>query len=77
MLLKQLSLQPFSQYGGAYCTRDSAESPNPYTFPLWDGCSLPGWLPPNDMVNSESVVGIKYCVSSVVIGYKVDEFIHT
>ena len=51
------------------------ELPNPSTFPIWwEGSSLPGCVPPNDTVNSESVVGIKPGDSSMVIGFQIDEF---
>ena len=36
--------------------------------------SLPGSVPPNDMVNSESVVAIWLDDSGVVIKYQLDEF---
>ena len=39
--------------------------------------SFPGLVPSYDMVNSESVVGIKPGDYGVVIGYQVDEFTHT
>ena len=39
--------------------------------------SFPGLVPPNDMFNSESVVGMKPSVSGVVIGSRVHEFLHT
>ena len=35
-----------------------------------EGSSLPGLVPSYDMVNSESVVGIKLCDTSVVIGIR-------
>ena len=38
------------------------------------GSSFPGLVPSDDMVNSESVMGIKPGDSGVVIGYQVDEF---
>ena len=41
-----------------------------------EGSSFPGLVPSDDMVNSESVVGIKCGDSGVVIGYHVDEFTH-
>ena len=54
------------------------ESPNPSAFPAWrGGVFFPGLIPFNNMVNSESVVGIKPGDSGVVIGYQVDEFTHT
>ena len=42
-----------------------------------EGSSFAGLVPPDDMVNSESVVSIKPGDSGVVIGYQVDEFNHT
>ena len=42
-----------------------------------EGSSFPGWVPSDDAVNSESVMGIKPGDSGVVIGYQVDEFTHT
>ena len=38
--------------------------------------SVPGLVPSDDMVNSESVVGVKPGDSGVVIGYQVDDFTH-
>ena len=42
-----------------------------------EGSSVPGLVTSDDMVNSESVMGIKPGDSGVVIGYQVDEFTHT
>ena len=42
-----------------------------------EGSSFPGLVPSDDMVDPESVKGIKPGDSSVVIGYQVDEFAHT
>ena len=39
-----------------------------------EGSSFPGLMPLDDMVNSESLMGIKPGDSGVVIGYQVDEF---
>ena len=39
-----------------------------------EGSSFPGLVPSDDMVDSESVKGIKPGDSGVVIGYQVDEF---
>ena len=39
-----------------------------------EGSSFPGFVLSDDMVNSESVMGVKPGDSSVVIGYQVDEF---
>ena len=51
------------------------ESSNPSAFPIWwGGSSLPGCVPPDNMVNFKSVVGIKPGDSGVVIGYQVNEF---
>ena len=38
------------------------------------GIFFPGLVPPNDMVNSKSVVGIKPADSGVVIRYQADEY---
>ena len=68
--------QPSHLYGGAYSLGGSLEShPMPLPF-LHDGegSSFPGLVPSDDMVNSESVMGIKPGDSGVVIGYQVDEF---
>ena len=42
-----------------------------------EGSSLPGLVPSDDTVNSESVLGIKSVDSDVVTGYQVDKFTHT
>ena len=68
--------QPF---GGAYNLGGSVES---YLIPLpslhdGEGSSFLGLVPSDDVVNSESVMGIKPGDSSVVTGYQVDEFTHT
>ena len=39
-----------------------------------EGSSFPGLVPSDDVVNSDSVMGIKPGDSGVVIGYQVDEF---
>ena len=39
--------------------------------------AFPGLVSSDDMVDSESAVGIKPCDSCVVIGYQVDDFTHT
>ena len=39
--------------------------------------SLPGCVPPNDTINSKSLVGIKSGDSGMVIGCQFDEFTHT
>ena len=41
-----------------------------------EGSSFPGLVPHNDMVDSESLVGIKCGDYGVVFGYQVDEFTH-
>ena len=41
-----------------------------------EGSSFPGLGPSDEMVNSESAMGIKPCDSGVVIGYQVDGFTH-
>ena len=68
--------QPSHLYGGAYSIGGLAES-HPIPPPSLhgeDGSSFPGLVPSNDMVNSESVMGIKLGDSGVLIGYQVDEF---
>ena len=51
------------------------ESHYPSAFPTWwGGAFFPGFVPPNDMIDSESVVGIKPGDSGVVCGYQVHEF---
>ena len=42
-----------------------------------EGSSFPGLVPSDDVVDSDSVMGIKPGDSSVVIGYQVDEFTQT
>ena len=71
--------QPSHLYGGAYSHGDSAESHliPPPSLPDGEGSSVPGLVPSDDTVDSESVMGIKPGDSSVVIGYQVDEFTHT
>ena len=62
--------------GGVYGLGDSIES-HPIPLPsLYDGegSSFPCYMPSDDAVNSDSVMGIKPGDSSVVIGYQVDEF---
>ena len=61
--------QPSHLYGGAYSIGGLAES-----HPIPEGSSFPGLVPSDDMVKSESVIGIKPADSSVVIGYQVHEF---
>ena len=68
--------QPF---GGAYSLEGSVES---HLIPLpslhdGEGSSFPGLVPSDDVVNPDSVMGVKPGDSSVVIGYQVDEFTRT
>ena len=42
-----------------------------------EGSSFPGLVQSDDMVNSESMMGIKPGDSGVAIGYQADEFTHT
>ena len=54
---------------------EAQQSPNPYTFPTWQGgvfFSTIKWP-----IYSKSVVGIKLGDSDVVIGYHIDEYTHT
>ena len=48
----------------------------PHSLYCWEG-SFPGLVPPNDIVDSESDVGMKHANSGPVIWYQVDEFTHT
>ena len=71
--------QPSHLYGGAYSLGGSVEG-HPIPLPSlhdWEGSSFPGLVPSDDMVISESVMGIKPGDSGVVIGYLVDEFTYT
>ena len=72
-------LQPFQLYDGAYSFGGLAESPPipPPSLHGGEGSSAPGLVPSDDMVNSESAVGIKSGDSGVVIGYQVDELTGT
>ena len=55
-----------------------AESPDlPPSLHGGEGSYLPGSTPPNEIVNSKSVVGIKTGDSGVVSGYNTVEFTHT
>ena len=68
--------QPSHLYGGAYSLGGSVEN-HPIPLPsLHDGeeSSFPCLVPLDDTVDSESVMGVKPCDSSLVIGYQVDEF---
>ena len=55
----------------------SQQSPDPPSLCGGKGSSLSGCGPPNDMVNSKSVIDVKPGDSGVVIGYQADEFTHT
>ena len=61
-------LQPFQQYVGT-CNFGGLPS-----ITWWGGVFPSGFVLANDLVNSNSVVGIKHGDISVVIGYQVDEF---
>ena len=65
-------LQPFQLYSGAYNFGGLAESHliHPPSLNGGEG-SLPGFVPSNDMVDSEFVVGIKLGDCGMVIGYQV------
>ena len=53
----------------------SGESPDlPPSLHDGEGSSFPGLVPSDDMVDPESVMGVKPGDSCVVIGYQVDEF---
>ena len=65
--------------GWVYSLGGSIES-NPIPLPSLsdgEGSSFPGLVPSDDVVNSDSVTGIKPGDSGVVIGYQVDEFTGT
>ena len=69
---------PFHPYGGAYSLGVSTESC------LIPQLSMYGWEGSffsstqfSDMVNSESVMGIKPSISGVVIEYQVNKFTHS
>ena len=68
-------LQTFKLYGGAY-SLGTWQKITQFLPSLHggEGSSFPGLVPPNDMVGSECVVGIKCGDSGVMIGYQVDEF---
>ena len=64
--------------GGVYSLGGSIESPDPSTFSMcWGGSSFPGLVPSDDVVDPDSVMGVKPGDSGGVIGYQVDEFTHT
>ena len=65
--------------GGVYSLGGSIEC-HPIPLPSLhdgEGSSFPGLVPSDDVVISDSVVGVKPGDSGVVIGYQVDEFTHT
>ena len=71
--------QPSHLYHGAYSFGGLAEI-HPIPLPSLhgeEGSSFPGLIQSDDMVNSESVLGIKSGDSGMLIGYQVDEFTHT
>ena len=71
--------QLLQQYGGTYSFEgltDSYPIP-PHSIHGGEGSSFPGLVPPDNTVNSESVVGIQPGDSGVVIGYQVDVFTYT
>ena len=68
--------QPSLLYAGVCSIGGLAES-HPIPLPSLhggEGCSVPGLVPSDDTVNSESAMAIKPGDSGVVIGYQVDEF---
>ena len=68
--------QSFQLYGGAYSFGGLSENhqiPLP-SYLVGRGSSLPGLVPPNDIVDSECMVVVKPDDSGVVIEYQVDEF---
>ena len=75
MLLIKLFPQLFNQHD-EHSFKDLPKShPGPPPFLHgWEESSLPGCVPPNDTVDSESVMVIKPGDSGVVIGYQVNEF---
>ena len=76
-ITQSVVFQPFHIYGEAQSFGGLAESRDPFTFPVWlDGSSVPGLVPSDDMVNSESVVSIKPGDSGMVIEYQVYKFTH-
>ena len=68
--------QPF---GGVYSLGSSIESHliPPPSLCDGEGSSFPGLVPSDDVVDSDSVMGIKPGDSGLVIGYQVGEFTHT
>ena len=67
--------QPFCPYGEAYSfgAQQSHFIPVPSPYGR-DGSSFASNVLPSDMVNSESLMGVKPGDSGVVIRYQVDEF---
>ena len=78
LLLNQLS-SSHSNYTVGYTALGAWQSHPipPSSLHGGEGSSFPGLVPSGDMVNSESVVGIKPGASGVVTGYQVHEFTHT
>ena len=69
---------PMAHIWGIQLWRFSRESPNPSAFlHRRKRSSFPAFVLYSDMVNFDSLVGIKPGKSEVVIGYQVDEFTHT
>ena len=78
LLLSQLSSSHSNYMVGHTALGDLQSHPiPPPSLHGREGSSFPGLVPSDDMVDSESVVGIKPGDSGVVIGYQVDEFAHT
>ena len=78
LLLNQLSSSHSNymvgiQFGGLV---ESLPIPPP-SLPCGEGSSIPGLVPSDDTVDSESVMCIKPGDSGVMIGYQVDGFTHT
>ena len=70
--------QPSHQCGGSYSFGAPRRVTRSLCLPyMVRGYSFPGLVPSDDMVDSESVLGMKHGDSGVVIGYQVDEFTHT
>ena len=74
ILLSQLSSSHLNNIMG--CTALGTQQSHPIPLPslhVWEGSSFPGLVPPDDMVDSESVLGLTPGNSGVVIAYQVDE----
>ena len=67
-------LQLFQQYGGTYSLGEQSHPIPPPSLCGGERSSFPGLVPPSDMVNSKSMVGMLPGNSDVVIEYQVDEF---